>query len=51
MLYGQLNDVLLDQCFLMPIMSVIPLVLTSSKVQGISYFHNEGIDMRAATTG
>ncbi|MBV9580800.1 MAG: ABC transporter substrate-binding protein, partial [Chloroflexi bacterium] len=50
-LYGQLNDVLLDQCFLMPIMSAIPAVLTSAKVQGIAYFHNEGIDMRAASGG
>jgi peptide/nickel transport system substrate-binding protein len=50
-LYGQLNDLLLDQCFLMPIMSVIPSVLTSAKVQGISYFKNEGIDMRQATVG
>ena len=50
-LYGQLNDVLLDQCFLMPIMSAIPSALTSSKVQGIRYFRNEGIDMRAASLG
>ncbi|MBV8714815.1 MAG: hypothetical protein JOZ65_07075, partial [Chloroflexi bacterium] len=35
-LYAQLNDVLLEQCFLMPIMSVIPAVLTSSRVQGVS---------------
>ncbi|MBV8716521.1 MAG: hypothetical protein JO020_29775 [Chloroflexi bacterium] len=34
-LYAQLNDVLLEQCFLMPIMSVIPAVLTSSRVQGV----------------
>jgi ABC-type transport system substrate-binding protein len=47
-LYGQLNDLLLDQCFLMPIMSAVPSVLTSAKVQGITYFRNEGIDMRAA---
>jgi len=47
-LYGQLNDLLLDQCFLMPIMSAVPSVLASARVQGISYFHNEGIDLRSA---
>jgi peptide/nickel transport system substrate-binding protein len=51
MLYTQLNDILLDQCFLMPIMSVVPAVLSSARVQGITYFRNEGIDLRAAAVG
>jgi peptide/nickel transport system substrate-binding protein len=48
-LYRQFNDMLLDQSFLMPIMSAVPTVLTSSKVNGVAFFRHEGIDLRAAS--
>jgi hypothetical protein len=43
-LYTQLNDILLAHSFLMPIWPIVPGVLTSSKVQGVTFFRREGID-------
>jgi ABC-type transport system substrate-binding protein len=47
-LYSRLNDLLLDQSFLMPISPTVPGVLTSPAVHDVGFFRHEGIDLRQA---
>ena len=49
MLYDQLNDFLIDQSPIMPLVATIPNVLAHSNVNGITWMSYEGIDMRTAS--
>jgi peptide/nickel transport system substrate-binding protein len=49
MLYDQLNDFLLDQSHIMPLIATIPSVLARANVNGIAWMSYEGIDMRSAS--
>jgi ABC-type transport system substrate-binding protein len=48
-LYDQLNDFLIDQSHIMPLVATIPNVLARSSVNGIAWMTYEGVDMRGAS--
>jgi hypothetical protein len=43
-LYGQLNDLLLDQSFAMVVAPLPSRLLARANVQGIRFFHHEALD-------
>jgi peptide/nickel transport system substrate-binding protein len=49
MLYDQLNDFLIDQSHIMPLVATIPNVLARSNVNGVAWMSYEGVDMRTAS--
>jgi ABC-type transport system substrate-binding protein len=48
-LYDQLNDFLIDQSHIMPLVATIPNVLARSSVNGIAWMSYQGVDMRGAS--
>jgi peptide/nickel transport system substrate-binding protein len=50
-LYDQLNDFLIDQSHIMPLVATVPGVLARSNVNGVAWMSHEGLDMRSAWLG
>ncbi|HEU0168432.1 MAG TPA: ABC transporter substrate-binding protein [Chloroflexota bacterium] len=50
-LYGQLNDLLLDESFSMPISPNPPNVVASARVHGLAFNMHEGFDLPNASVG
>jgi len=48
-LYEQLNDFLIDQSHIMPLVATVPSVLARANVNGVAWMSYEGIDMRSAS--
>jgi len=49
MLYDQLNDFLLDQSHIMPLVATTNSVLARANLNGVAWMSYEGIDMRSAS--
>lgn len=48
-LYDQLNDFLIDQSHIMPLVATVPSVLARTNLNGVAWMSYEGIDMRNAS--
>lgn len=48
-LYDQLNDFLIDQSHIMPLVATVPSVLARANLNGVAWMSYEGIDMRGAS--